>query len=1057
MFGARASALRVKVKKCEGNNPPEWRKFSVDPQITSLEVLYSLLAKAFELNQDFGISYKTINPQTNAEQFLIILSDWDLEAAFLRSHNQSVSSGLEPCLNLQIDVKLFSEAPDWDANINNSATSTLSALTGGMTNVQQAGQKYVQNVQNKLPGLSGFLQGQIEKSFSIMTRALNFVDDPSMNSSPRPPLTDNEFRYYCDSVGQIIHQNELRKVIYSGGIDGSLRRVVWKHILNVYPGGLTGKERMDYIKRKSMEYISMREVWRLAVQQGTAISGELAYVTSMVRKDVLRTDRLHPFYSGSDDNQNIGALFNVLTTYALNHPSVSYCQGMSDIASPLLVTMCDEAQAYICFCAIMSRMKNNFMIDGIAMTQNFAHLSEAIQYYDMEFYNYLKLQQADDLLFCYRWLLLEMKREFAFEDSLRCLEVMWSSLPPNPPDKELQLFEKEFVIVETEPVPERTENPYTKLCALRRQNSAISLSSNPITINQLPKLDNTKRMNQSLDETIMNDVVGCKKEMKKSHQSLDETKILLLRQKNILNGESSPGIYENCEMLNSDCKTESSIDDISEHTEKEKNPFLYSDSSVDKDEMPSPENSNEISLVSKEKVKSIGGHFKDLKDKLAAGKKGIMTTIEKLESDYDPVNIPTNEVKLVKNFNEFLNFASGTKKDISPTTGDEKKPSISNAVDSNKSRELTDEISPDDSQDYFPMTTSITRDLKIEMDNLNRQVFGQNYHQFKAEVDSPQESYGESPVPVKSAITNISYIQLDHQKSASLDAIEVDNEEEVKGKVKMRKRELNEETALNRFSVASSTNNDVFIWQNPLHGSSDCILSHIPMTPSPANATTPDEHDELEYDGEIIEMDHGKKSVTPIRMLRKKRDVNDKTLTSEVDSDSEDENEKKWSHEHQLKLNSNNPFFDQIQQMSAKEKSEEEVLECGGQMNSCEEASEISNNSTTVPNEPKQTVPVNNQQPEPVTSTRSTELPPPHEFGNGNPFLMFLCLTLLIQHRDYIMKTGMDYNEMAMHFDKMVRKHNVTRVLSQARRLYQDYLRSHNERLKQTTINSTKI
>lgn len=79
----------------------------------------------------------------------------------------------------------------------------------------------------------------------------------------------------------------------------------------------------------------------------------------------------------------------------------------------------------------------------------------------------------------------------------------------------------------------------------------------------------------------------------------------------------------------------------------------------------------------------------------------------------------------------------------------------------------------------------------------------------------------------------------------------------------------------------------------------------------------------------------------------------------------------------------------------------------------------------------------------------------------GNPFLMFLCLTLLIQHRDYIMKTGMDYNEMAMHFDKMVRKHNVTRVLSQARRLYQDYLRSHNERLKHTiannTINSTKI
>lgn len=92
---------------------------------------------------------------------------------------------------------------------------------------------------------------------------------------------------------------------------------------------------MDYMKRKSSEYYRLRDTWRAAVQRGPVV-GELAYVTSMVRKDVLRTDRLHPFYAGNDDNQNIAALFNILTTYALNHPAVSYCQGMSDIASPLL-------------------------------------------------------------------------------------------------------------------------------------------------------------------------------------------------------------------------------------------------------------------------------------------------------------------------------------------------------------------------------------------------------------------------------------------------------------------------------------------------------------------------------------------------------------------------------------------------------------------------------------------------------------------------------------------------------------------------------------------------
>lgn len=105
----------------------------------------------------------------------------------------------------------------------------------------------------------------------------------------------------------------------------------------MYPDGMTGRERMDYMKKKAAEYTRLRDTWRTTVQKGNVV-GELAYVTSMVRKDVLRTDRLHPFYAGSDDNQNIASLFNILTTYALNHPAVSYCQGMSDIASPLLGT-----------------------------------------------------------------------------------------------------------------------------------------------------------------------------------------------------------------------------------------------------------------------------------------------------------------------------------------------------------------------------------------------------------------------------------------------------------------------------------------------------------------------------------------------------------------------------------------------------------------------------------------------------------------------------------------------------------------------------------------------
>lgn len=74
---------------------------------------------------------------------------------------------------------------------------------------------------------------------------------------------------------------------------------------------------------------------------------------------------------------------------------------------------------------------------------------------------------------------------------------------------------------------------------------------------------------------------------------------------------------------------------------------------------------------------------------------------------------------------------------------------------------------------------------------------------------------------------------------------------------------------------------------------------------------------------------------------------------------------------------------------------------------------------------------------------RPGELPSPKDFGGGNPFLMFLCLTVLCQHRDPIMRQNMDYNEVAMHFDKMVRKHDVNKVLNQARLMYESYVKQY--------------
>lgn len=146
-------------QKCEGSLAPEWRKFSVDPQITSLEVMYSILAKAFDIKTDFAISYRTKDPNGH-ELYLAVLSDWDLDAAFLRAHNLSITTSIEPCLYLTVDIKPFSEAPDWDvatsAAIVSGTGSHHQQMGRDVSPLQQsigAGQKYVQNMHTRLPGL----------------------------------------------------------------------------------------------------------------------------------------------------------------------------------------------------------------------------------------------------------------------------------------------------------------------------------------------------------------------------------------------------------------------------------------------------------------------------------------------------------------------------------------------------------------------------------------------------------------------------------------------------------------------------------------------------------------------------------------------------------------------------------------------------------------------------------------------------------------------------------------------------------------------------------------
>lgn len=535
-----------------------------------------------------------------------------------------------------------------------------------------------------------------------------------------------------------------------------------------------------------------------------------------------------------------------------------------------------------------------------------------------------------------------MKREFAFDDSLRMLEVLWSSLPADPPTKELKLLDVQFQPppVITPPISPLVktprENAYTKVCALRRQSSSISLAS---YMCNNKKINSVKRQNHSLDETIGRCTIT---DIKHKHQSLDDAALI--------RHHKSKDIGDATKLESSTKKSELRPRSVSPLEQKSDSVILNNRINQQRNVMKMRSTSLSSSMTSLIKNTKKSGHFKDLKEKI-----GLFSSLDTLDGSNSIKEEPENKPKgkMVKNLNEFLNFTSkhklrmnsvgdvteGPKILLTKSSVDdsESTPRHCSSTSTNSCDDIFDECSPDDSQEYFPMTTSVTREFKIESENLDRQVFGENYHaklidESSSKTEVEVEEVEEAPLPPPPSSSTHKIYRTD----------------------------------------------DVFLWENPLHKSSPNVACKAIV-----NLNTPDEQADLEYETELGQLvDESSKRITPIKILKDETDSNVNVIPT---------------HEIQTTV----------------------TIEKSLISNAYEEVAEAAKPSSV------------------------GTLPAPSEFGGGNPFLMFLCITVLLQHRDHIISTGMDYNEMAMHFDKMVRKHNVTKVLNQARQMYKDYMKHH--------------
>ncbi|KRZ13883.1 Small G protein signaling modulator 2 [Trichinella zimbabwensis] len=142
-----------------------------------------------------------------------------------------------------------------------------------------------------------------------------------------------------------------------------------------------------------------------------------------IEKDVRRCDRNHPYFNEA----NLVKLKNVLCSYVWQHLEDGYVQGMCDLAAPLLVAYDDEFLTYCCFTKLMQRMGDFFHGFDQAMDSCLSYVSKLLQVMDQELFEMMRLN--DDFThcyFCYRWFLLDFKREFAYEHTFKVWEVIWT-------------------------------------------------------------------------------------------------------------------------------------------------------------------------------------------------------------------------------------------------------------------------------------------------------------------------------------------------------------------------------------------------------------------------------------------------------------------------------------------------------------------------------------------------------------------------------------------------------------------------------------------------------
>ncbi|KAL5200956.1 hypothetical protein ABZP36_035310 [Zizania latifolia] len=119
-------------------------------------------------------------------------------------------------------------------------------------------------------------------------------------------------------------------------------------------------------------------------------------------------------------------LVGLLEAYAVYDPEIGYCQGMSDLLSPIIAVMEEDDEAFWCFVGFMRKARHNFRLDEVGIRRQLKIVSQIIKRKDSHLYRHLQKLQAEDCFFVYRMVVVLFRRELTFEQTVCLWEVMWA-------------------------------------------------------------------------------------------------------------------------------------------------------------------------------------------------------------------------------------------------------------------------------------------------------------------------------------------------------------------------------------------------------------------------------------------------------------------------------------------------------------------------------------------------------------------------------------------------------------------------------------------------------